>query len=400
MVLFVYENEYTPGAAYACDDDGNGGSDDCGGSWTSIIPGLVLSAGNTYYIVIDGWGGDFGEFIVSITESTGLISGINNPINDRLALRLKTLALEERNANRTNDRDLLGYVVHRAIADGDFVPIDTVAETAYLDNGLTADIEHHYQVTAVYPDGESTPIGPVTVVPVEDADVPAPTALVGEANGWMADLSWTAPTIGGGGGVSEGFEGGEIPDGWDMSTLADCGDYSGWYVTMDGSSTYWTVPAGDGYYVVSNDDECNTDGSEDLLTLPSQDFTSGGLALSFDSYFSGAYSQVGQIMVSIDGGETYDVVWNATPEADWTSYSFDLSAYAGESDVLITFKSDDAGGWSSGWAIDNVSIGAPMDFNLLSYNIYLGAEGSEALVASTMDTSYSDFRPELNTPIR
>jgi hypothetical protein len=33
----------------------------------------------------------------------------------------------------------------------------------------------------------------------------------------------------------------------------------------------------------------------------------------------------------------------------------------------------------------------------LSYNIYLGAEGSEALVASTMDTSYSDFRPELNT---
>ncbi|MCS5582900.1 MAG: hypothetical protein NZ777_05255, partial [Pseudomonadales bacterium] len=287
--VFVYENEYTPNAPYACDDDFNGSADECGGAWTSMIPGLVLSAGSTYYIVIDGWGGGFGDFIVNITESTGLISGINNPINDRLALGLKTLALEERNANRTTDRDLLGYVVHRAIADGEFVSIDTVAETEYLDTGLTADIEHHYQVTSVYPDGESDPIGPVTVVPVEDADLPAPTNLVGEARGWFADLSWTAPNTGGAAGVEEDFEGGAIPEGWVMSTLADCGDFSGWFVTMDGSSAWWTIPPGDGYYAVANDDECNTDGSEDYLTLPSQDFSGGGLAVNFDSFFDGAY---------------------------------------------------------------------------------------------------------------
>jgi hypothetical protein len=235
-------------------------------------------------------------------------------------------------------------------------------------------------------------------VPVEDADLPAPTNLVGEGNGWYVDLSWTA-SIGGGGGVAEGFEGGGLPDDWDMTTNAEaCADLEpGWFITMDGSSAYWPVPAGDGYYAVSNDDACNSDGSLDYLTLPSQDFSEGGLALSFDSYFDGAYGHMAEIMVSVDGGASATVVWTGTGQADWTNLSVDLSAYAGESDVLITFWSNDGGSWTAGWAIDNVSIAAPADFDLLSYNVYLGAEGSEELVASTMDTSFSDFRPELNT---
>ena len=47
--VYVYENAYTPGAPYACNDDA------CPG-WRSFIDDLPLTGGNTYYIVVDGYG--------------------------------------------------------------------------------------------------------------------------------------------------------------------------------------------------------------------------------------------------------------------------------------------------------------------------------------------------------
>jgi hypothetical protein len=160
------------------------------------------------------------------------------------------------------------------------------------------------------------------------ADLPTPTDLVGEADGWNVNLNWTAPDVGGGaGGGTEDFEGGAIPDGWDMTTNAiDCGDFVGWYVTMDGTSAYWTVPAGDGYYAVSNDDECNSDGSVDYLHAPSQDFTDGGLTLSFRSFYTGAYSQTGHVLVSVDGGASYTEVYAVVAGTEWADESVNLGA--------------------------------------------------------------------------
>ncbi|MFH1502614.1 MAG: hypothetical protein ABIG03_06175 [Candidatus Eisenbacteria bacterium] len=57
--LYVYENMYTPGAFYACNDD-NAACD--GLSYRSWIEGLYLAAGNNYYIVVDGYGGDGGPY--------------------------------------------------------------------------------------------------------------------------------------------------------------------------------------------------------------------------------------------------------------------------------------------------------------------------------------------------
>ena len=66
--LYVYENApanlastVTGGPASACSDDTNWpGADDCT-AWTSYLKGVMMNAGNTYYIVIDGWGGEEGE---------------------------------------------------------------------------------------------------------------------------------------------------------------------------------------------------------------------------------------------------------------------------------------------------------------------------------------------------
>ena len=57
--LFVYKNHYTPGNPFACDDDG------CG-DFRSDLPTLFLTAGDTYYIVIDGSGGINGNFALEI----------------------------------------------------------------------------------------------------------------------------------------------------------------------------------------------------------------------------------------------------------------------------------------------------------------------------------------------
>ncbi len=53
--LFVYENAETPGSPYACSDDA------CPG-YVSEILGLSLTAGNTYYIVVDGYGSNCGNY--------------------------------------------------------------------------------------------------------------------------------------------------------------------------------------------------------------------------------------------------------------------------------------------------------------------------------------------------
>jgi hypothetical protein len=59
--LYIYENEVTPGAPYACNDD------ECPG-YLSELMGLDYFGGNTYYIVVDGYGSDEGNYTLDIEE--------------------------------------------------------------------------------------------------------------------------------------------------------------------------------------------------------------------------------------------------------------------------------------------------------------------------------------------
>ncbi|MFQ5453058.1 MAG: hypothetical protein ACE5D6_02590, partial [Candidatus Zixiibacteriota bacterium] len=60
--LYVYENSVTAGSPYACNDDA------CPG-YVSELLGVALTGGNTYYIVIDGYGGAFGDYTIDINEN-------------------------------------------------------------------------------------------------------------------------------------------------------------------------------------------------------------------------------------------------------------------------------------------------------------------------------------------
>jgi hypothetical protein len=66
--VFVYEDAHTPGFPLACIDD----NDDCAEfntyMWQSWLTEVAFYAGHTYYIVVDGYGGDCGDYILDIYE--------------------------------------------------------------------------------------------------------------------------------------------------------------------------------------------------------------------------------------------------------------------------------------------------------------------------------------------
>jgi hypothetical protein len=64
--VFVYENMWTPGNPYACNDDYYDVGDPCG-NWVSKIEQLTLVAGNIYYIVVDGYNIDCGDYRLEIS---------------------------------------------------------------------------------------------------------------------------------------------------------------------------------------------------------------------------------------------------------------------------------------------------------------------------------------------
>ncbi len=66
--IYVYENAYTPGVPFLCVDDASACGDFNTYLYQSWITDAALVGGNTYYIVVDGYGGDCGDYILDIYE--------------------------------------------------------------------------------------------------------------------------------------------------------------------------------------------------------------------------------------------------------------------------------------------------------------------------------------------
>jgi len=66
--VYVYEDTYTPGMPFACVDDNSACGDYNTYMYQSWIADVVLTGGNTYYIVVDGYGGACGDYILDVYE--------------------------------------------------------------------------------------------------------------------------------------------------------------------------------------------------------------------------------------------------------------------------------------------------------------------------------------------
>ncbi len=149
----------------------------------------------------------------------------------------------------------------------------------------------------------------------------------------------------------EEFEGADFPPaGW----MAESNG-TGWFQTDNGGSTFFSIPPGDGMYACVNDDASDYDGCCDYLILPEMDLTDAtGFMLQFDAYFTGAFSQLGSVEYSLNGGTSWTLAANIPTATAWTTYQLELDMLAGEASVMLAFHADDQGFWASGLAIDNV----------------------------------------------
>jgi len=64
--VYIYQNTVTPGAPFACNDDACSAPNYA--SWVSQLLGVALTGGNTYYIVVDGYGSAEGNYTLQVTN--------------------------------------------------------------------------------------------------------------------------------------------------------------------------------------------------------------------------------------------------------------------------------------------------------------------------------------------
>ena len=133
------------------------------------------------------------------------------------------------------------------------------------------------------------------------------------------------------------------------------------------SSEYWSTTGNSTIFAYTNDDACNCDKSNDLLTT--EEFSLDGLyssaTLTFDHAFSNVGPEIGDVLVSTGGAFSSVLTLSNTSAGGlvittpWVNdVTVDMTPYIGEAVVLVQFRYNDGAEWSYGMAVDNISITA------------------------------------------
>ena len=133
------------------------------------------------------------------------------------------------------------------------------------------------------------------------------------------------------------------------------------------SSEYWNTTGNSTIFAYTNDDACNCDKSNDLLTT--EEFSLDGLyssaTLTFDHAFSNIGPEIGDVLVSTGGAFSSVLTLSNNSSGNniittpWVNdVTVDMTSYIGEAVVLVQFRYNDGAGWSYGMAVDNISITA------------------------------------------
>lgn len=171
--------------------------------------------------------------------------------------------------------------------------------------------------------------------------------------------------------LEENFDATAIPAGWtqEVSTAPPVGASS--TVTSTGwafgegpyTSQYWTVPASlDATpFAIANDDVVDQDRSYDLLKSPVMNLTAYDSAIFlYDVFYNGQWGSEAYFMISYDAGTTW-LELAINDSAVWAEDGIMLPAtitvggnnYTFNDQMMVGFNHRDAGGWASGFAVDN-----------------------------------------------
>ena len=195
------------------------------------------------------------------------------------------------------------------------------------------------------------------------------------------------------------FANGLLPSNWYTATNAEC-DNPGWFVTQDATSAYFPIPAGNDFYIATNDDLCNSDGSNDMLFTGPIQLPNAYINLSFLRFFTGNYGQEFQVLASLDNWEnsiellSLDIYDGNVEE--WLKEKINLDSYAGQT-IDIAFRSNDNGNWASGVALDEISLNVIpkwISSNDSGYVHYLETELADISI-NTNDLGYGLYESKI-----
>tara|TARA_B100000902_G_C27287579_1_gene905294 strand:+ start:219 stop:1403 length:1185 start_codon:yes stop_codon:yes gene_type:complete len=192
--------------------------------------------------------------------------------------------------------------------------------------------------------------------------------------------------------VDETFEQEALPVGWyDTTNAVDC-ENPGWFISEDASSSYFEIPPGDGLYIATNDDACNSDGSNDILYTGEIQLADGMIELSFDRFFRTGFGHTLHVLITTDSWATSTEIFALgylDGSEEWVREFIELDEYSGQI-IELGFHSNDNGQWASGVALDNLSIGVTPSWissNSMGYAEYLESE----TIDFTIDTDGMDL---------
>ena len=301
--------------------------------------------------------------------------------------------------------------VYRSDAGAEFASVGVADSTGYTDEGLTGDVEYCYYVTQVDTEGESDASNTACATPIAGMDLPIPTDLTAEADGWNVTVNWMAPDL------SEYDpptsytpSSGEKED--DVSTYIayDPSDYPS--PVRQGGEDLATAVAIDAFpysntgtttgYTDDYDEACPYTGSTspDVVysftptTSTTIDISLCGEGTNYDTKVYVYENEAGALAATVDGGEASacndDECQNST--TNWLSFLPGVLCAEGNTYYVVI---DGYGGASGDYEIAIEDLGTFPDppSPVMGYNVYRGGE----IVGSTdhVDlTSFADFVSE------
>lgn len=158
----------------------------------SSLFGIQLTPG-TYYIVVDGYSGQEGNYEINITPST-FSEPISPPsIRDNIAHEIRksgeNIEYNEWNIamnGNNSSRNITNYNIYR---ENEFIASVNADVFEYDDTGLTNNIEYCYSITALYEEGESGHSNLSCSTPITGI---APENLYALGTNGGIDLGWDA----------------------------------------------------------------------------------------------------------------------------------------------------------------------------------------------------------------
>ena len=166
----------------------------------------------------------------------------------------------------------------------------------------------------------------------------------------------------------EDFEGATpaLPTGWTSSAATAGGEFYTGDAGDANAAAYWPVIGGT-TFAMANDDVCNCDMTNAILTTPSMDLSGvSGAVLIYDFVDDMSYgpSLPHDVELSTDGGASWTNVYSHNTDnqgnLSWATNTVSLGAEAdGASDVQVRWIYNDNGTWATGLAIDNVVVKEP-----------------------------------------